>query len=58
MTKNDPRTWKIGQRVLRQDTGEKGTIIQAPVLIRVKWDGGRVSKYDRENPEKIHALED
>ena len=46
--------WRVGQRVCREDSEEAGTIVQAEKhTIKVKWDGGRTSYYDRKLPSNV-----
>ena len=35
--------WRVGQRVIRKDSKEEGTILEAGTKIIVKWDGGKTS---------------
>ena len=39
--------WQPGQRVLRIDTQETGTILDVDGKIKVIWDSGRTSYYYR-----------
>ena len=43
----DAATLRIGQRVCRMTTDEKGTVTEADGEIKVKWDGGRSSYFRR-----------
>jgi hypothetical protein len=45
--------WQVGQRVCREDTQELGTIVEADHQIKVKWDGGRTSYFDRDKPSNV-----
>jgi hypothetical protein len=45
MRANGRRAWQIGQRVIRQDSGERGTVVENNGPIKVKWDGGRTSSF-------------
>jgi len=38
-------TWRIGQRVTRKTTGERGTVTETDGAIKVKWDSGQTSYY-------------
>jgi hypothetical protein len=38
-------TWRIGQRVARKDTKERGTVTETDGKIKVKWDSGKTSYY-------------
>jgi hypothetical protein len=49
----DRDNWRVGQRVTRRDTEEQGTIAAANGQIKVKWDGGRTSYYDRITPANV-----
>src|SRR4051812_45049485 len=45
MRANGRRAWQIGQRIIRQDSGERGTVVENDGSIKVKWDGGRTSSF-------------
>ena len=49
--------WRIGQRVYRKESEERGTIIAANGQIKVKWDGGRTSYFRRDKPANVHLEE-
>ncbi len=49
----DRAIWRVGVRVIRNDTEEFGTIVDADGEIKVKWDGGRTSYYRRQAPTDI-----
>lgn len=38
-------TWRVGQRVIRKDSRELGTVVEVDGSIKVKWDGGRTSVF-------------
>jgi hypothetical protein len=38
-------TWRVGQRVARKDSEERGTVTEQDGSIKVKWDGGRTSYF-------------
>ncbi len=39
--------WKVGRRVCRPDGQDRGTIVEANGVIKVKWDSGRTSYFER-----------
>jgi hypothetical protein len=39
--------WTIGRRVSRPDGRDAGTIVEAGSEIKVKWDSGRTSYFER-----------
>jgi hypothetical protein len=49
-------TWLIGQRVVRKDSTELGTVTERNGKIKVTWDGGRTS-YFRHNQAANVQLE-
>ncbi len=52
----DRLTWRVGQRVSRKDTQERGTISEANNQIKVEWDRGRTSYYHRKTPANIELI--
>ena len=59
MTEDKPRSegWRIGQRVCREDSQELGTIVEADHQIKVKWDGGGTSYFERDKPSNVKLAE-
>jgi hypothetical protein len=55
MAKEKPRAegWRVGQRVRREDSQELGTIVEANEQIKVKWDNGQTSYFDRSSPSNV-----
>ena len=56
MTTNKRRRegWRVGRRVCREHSLELGTIIQATNReIKVKWDSGETSYFDRDQPSNV-----
>jgi len=45
--------WRAGQRVVREDSDEQGTIVEVDGEIKVKWDRGRTSYYRRGVPANV-----
>jgi hypothetical protein len=41
----DRATWHVGQRVVRKNTQELGTVVEHNGSIKVKWDAGRTSYF-------------
>jgi hypothetical protein len=37
----DRATWRVGQRVIRKNTEELGTVVEIDGSIKVKWDLGK-----------------
>jgi hypothetical protein len=50
--------WRVGRRVCRMDTNEQGTIAEADGRIKVQWDQGGTSYYDRRVPSNVQLLID
>ena len=48
--------WKVGQRVARMDRDERGTIIEADGQIKVKWENGQTSYFDRDKPSNVTLI--
>jgi hypothetical protein len=49
--------WRVGERVSRRDSEEQGTISGAAgSKIKIKWDGGATSYYDREKPGNVRLV--
>jgi hypothetical protein len=46
-------TWRAGQRVVRKDTEELGTVVETDGTIKVKWDGGSTSYFRHGIPGNI-----
>jgi hypothetical protein len=57
-TMNDYATWRVGQRICRkEDRGEHGTVISTGVdKIKVKWDRGRTSYFQRDKPGNVMSI--
>jgi hypothetical protein len=55
---NDYATWRVGQRICRkEDRGEHGTVISTGVdKIKVKWDRGRTSYFQRDKPGNVMSI--
>ena len=49
----DRTTWKVGQRVSRESTGELGTVVEINDSIKVKWDGGSISFFEYSTPGDV-----
>ena len=50
--------WRVGRRVCREDSLELGTIIQATDReIKVKWDSGQTSYFDRDPPSNVRLAD-
>jgi hypothetical protein len=45
--------WQVGQRVCREESQELGTIVEADHQIKVKWDNGQTSYFDRDQPANV-----
>ena len=41
----DRTTWQIGQRVVRKNNAELGTVTEKNGKIKVAWDSGRTSYF-------------
>jgi hypothetical protein len=46
-------TWQVGQRVIRKDDEELGTVVETDGSIKVKWDGGSTSYFRHGSPGNI-----
>ena len=42
--------------MVRKDTEELGTIVEADDEIKVKWDGGRTSYFHRDKPANVQLI--
>ena len=49
-------TWQAGQRVIRKDSEEEGTVLEAGTAIKVKWDGGRTSYFVNRNEANVQLI--
>jgi hypothetical protein len=49
----DRATWRVGQRVSRNNTDELGTVVKINGSIKVKWDGGSTSYFRHGIPGNI-----
>ena len=59
VTKSRWEGWRVGERVCREDSEKLGTIIQAASpegKIKVKWDDGSTSYYEREKPSNVRLI--
>lgn len=45
--------WFVGQRVSRRDSDERGTIVETLPRLKVKWDGGRTSYFNRDESGNV-----
>ena len=45
--------WRVGQRVRREDSLQEGVIVEANGYIKVKWDNGQTSYYDRDKASNV-----
>jgi hypothetical protein len=50
--------WRVGQRVCREDSQEQGTIVEANHQIKVKWDNGQTSYFDRNQPANVKLADE
>jgi hypothetical protein len=50
--------WRVGQRVRREDSDELGTIVEEDGEIKVKWDSGRISYFDRGKHSNVKLKDD
>ncbi len=50
--------WLPGQRVSRTDTDDLGTVIESDGDIKVKWDNGQTSYFERHMPSNLKRVED
>jgi hypothetical protein len=48
--------WRVGRRVSRKNSEEEGTIVEADDRIKVKWDSGKTSYYDRKTPASVQLM--
>jgi hypothetical protein len=46
--------WRIGRRVYRKHSEERGIIVAANGQIKVKWDSGRTSYFRRDKRANLH----
>jgi hypothetical protein len=46
-------TWKAGQRVVRKDTDELGTVVETDGTIKVRWYSGSTSYFRHGIPGNI-----
>jgi transcriptional regulator NrdR family protein len=49
--------WRVGRRVCREDTQEFGTIVEADHQIKVKWDNGQTSYFERDKLSNVKLAE-
>ena len=49
--------WRVGQRVCREDSQELGTIIEADHQIKVRWDNGQTSYFERDQTSNVKLKE-
>ena len=49
--------WRMGQRVCREDSQDLGTIVEANSHIKVKWDNGQTSYFDRNEPSNVKLVD-
>ena len=49
--------WRVGQRVCRGDSQERGTIVEEDGKIKMKWDNGQTSYFDRDQPANVKLKE-
>jgi len=49
----DAALLKVGQRVIRKDSDECGTVTEADGQIKVKWDGGQTSYFRRDEQANV-----
>ncbi len=45
--------WYVGQRVAREGSDEQGTVIETMPRLKVKWDGGSTSYFNRDKPGNV-----
>ena len=45
--------WYVGQRVSRDDSDEQGTVVETLPRLKVKWDGGSTSYFNRDEPANL-----
>ena len=57
MLDNDYDTWRVGQRVRRKDSEEHGTVVVIDKQIKVKWDGGGTSYFERDKPGNVRSVD-
>jgi hypothetical protein len=54
----DRSHWKAGQRVMRKDSDELGTIAEVDRgVVKVKWDRGKTSYYQPGQPGNVKLAE-
>ena len=49
--------WRVGQRVCREDSQELGTIVEADHQIKVRWDNGQTSYFERDQTSNVKLKE-
>jgi len=49
--------WRVGARVVRKDSEEFGTIVEADDNIKVNWDDGRTSYFHRDKPANVQLVD-
>lgn len=47
----------LGQRVVRNDFNEEGTVVEVGGQIKVRWDSGRTSYFPRDKPRNVRLKE-
>jgi hypothetical protein len=50
--------WRVGQRVVRKDSDENGTVLEVDRgTVKVKWDGGRTSYFRPDTPGNVQLAD-
>jgi hypothetical protein len=49
-------SWLVGQRVSRKDADDLGTVIETMPKLKVRWDRGQTSYFDRERPANVRKI--
>jgi hypothetical protein len=48
--------WRVGERERRKDTNDQGTIAETNNKIKIKWDSGATSYFEREKPGNVRLI--
>ena len=54
MSEDDRAKWRVGQRISRIATGDRGTVDEVSEhTIKIKWDSGATSYYRRDDLRNV-----
>ena len=54
MSEDDRAKWRVGQRISRIATGDRGTVDEVSEhTIKIRWDSGATSYYRRDDLSKV-----